>query len=194
MWMELRGAAIVRLGQAQSAEHLGAGSERAPAAPLRNARGRSAPAAGARRGSGTAANGTAGRSAATVRTRRRGPRLPKGASSSSRPATSEKHSVRFELQLRVLCRETQHERGAGWYRLDRLQDALVSCRNPSSSKLFMRQRREPATKAFESRRGHSRCAALRARTSSISRSGALEQLFSECICLGVQSISQLDCS
>ena len=88
VWMELRGAAIVRLGQAQSAEHLGAGSERAPAAPLRNARGRSALAAGARRGSGTAANGTAGRSAATVRTRKRGPR-PKGASSSSRPATSE---------------------------------------------------------------------------------------------------------
>ena len=70
--VELRGAAIVKLGQAQSAEHLGAGSERAPAAPSRDTRGRSAPAAGARRGSGTAANGTAGRSAATVRTRRRG--------------------------------------------------------------------------------------------------------------------------
>ena len=112
VWMELRGAAIVRQTRASSAEHLGAGSDRAPAAPLRNARGRSAPAAGARRGSGTAANGTAGRSAATVRTRRRGPRLPKGAGSSSRPATTcrEKHSVRFELQLRVLCCETQHER------------------------------------------------------------------------------------
>ena len=174
--------------QAQLTEHLGAGGGRAPAAPSRDARGHSAP-ADARRGSGTAANGTAGRSAATVRTRRRGPRLPKGASSSSRPATSEKHSVRFELQLRVLCRETQHERRAGWHRLDRLQDALVRehlfCRNPSSSKLFMRQRREPATKAFESRL----TLKVRIRCTSAARSheldlAALERLhvFSELIC------------
>eukprot|EP01046_Picozoa_sp_COSAG06_P024284 COSAG06_NODE_1972_length_7938_cov_4.377216_5_plen_105_part_00 len=34
-------------------------------------------------------------------------------------------SVRFELQLRVLCCVAQHDQGVGWHQLERLQDTLV---------------------------------------------------------------------